>query len=124
MNETTTAVATPTPKAKKAANNGKADRELRPLQIKVLKLLAKGKPLDRAKMYDALGFSAHSGLNDVLGKNDPKARAKMDKEKYMSLISLGYIKLIPAITGPDEDVHTPIMYVITASGRKALEKVK
>lgn len=105
-------------------SNGKVEKGLRPLQIKVLKVLDKAKgTLDRGDLYEALGFKQHSGLNDILGKNDPKARKEADEAKYPSLLSLGFIRLKEVKVDPkDEKVER--RYEITPSGRKALAKVK
>lgn len=111
----------PTKQNSKPGKNGRAPTEhqqLRPLQVRVLKELAKAKgPLTRAKLYDRLGFKAPSGLNNVLGKNDPKKRAKADKV-YPSLLTHGYVQLLEL----DVDGRIERGYEITASGRKALEK--
>ena len=119
---TTETTAAPTTKASKASKASKAAPSassngdgLRPLQIKVLALLAKKGPMGRSKMYDALGFKAHSGLNDVLGKNDPRARKEADKAKYPSLLTLGYIDMFDVDGGANE-------YKITSTGKKALAK--
>lgn len=126
MSETTTVPTVETPKVAKPVKVKKASKpapakaksELRPLQLRVLEVLAKKGPMNRAKMYEALKFKAQSGLNDVLGKNDLKIRAKMDKEKYPCLLTLKAITLKEL----DIDGHTERVYEIAATGRKMLAK--
>ena len=136
--EATPMTQTAAPKAKKASKpkaksvpkataapstNGKREKKdgLRPMQIRVLKLLSKSKHgLTRTAMYEKLEFTQNSGLNDVLGKNDPAIRAKTDKAKYPSLLSLKYIRLNPT----DVDGKVENLYQITASGKAALTKAE
>lgn len=98
-----------------------AKSKLRALQIKVLRLLEKGARMDRATMYKSLGFRQNSGLNDVLGKNDPEKRAQADLKKYPSLLTLKYIRCRQV--GGDGEVELQNLYEITPAGRKALEKI-
>lgn len=112
-----------------SSSNGTTLKGLRPLQIKVLQLLAKqatGQPpwgvLTRTSMYEALGFKTQSGLNDILGKNDPAKRAEADAAKYPSLLTLGYIKL--STTSSKDDQPKERVYSITAKGKKAVAKIK
>lgn len=108
-----------TPKTKAAVVNGKP-KGLRPLQIKVLNLLKGGAVLSRTQMYDKLGFKNQSGLNDVLGRNDPAVRARIDAEKYPSLLGLKYIR-ITMVPVPDAPSGAEFAgYEITAAGKKAL----
>mgnify|MGYP001573832044 CR=1 FL=1 len=104
------------PKAAKKTESGGANGELRPLQIRVLQALNRSSsPLSRTKLYDELGFKAQSGLNDVLGKNDLKARARADKEKYPCLLTLDMVELVELnIHGRAERV-----YQLTPKGKKA-----
>ena len=87
-------------------------------QIQVLQLLADGALLDRAALYDRLGFTQHSGLNDILGRMDPDKRAKND-QRYPSLLTLGYV----IIKRLDIDGVWENCYEITPSGKKALEVI-
>ena len=118
QNTTTKAATGKSDKAQKT--NGKMKKvnkgELRPIQIRVLKMLAKGACLPRSEMYDRLGYKAHSGLNRVLGFNDPVRRAQADKEGYPSLLSLGYVRIEEVdVAGRAENG-----YEITAKGKQAL----
>ncbi len=139
MTETTTTTPTiETPKATKPVKAKKASKPkskakaksstkptvekkdgLRPLQVRVLKALSK-KPMNRSKLYAALGFANESGLNDILGKNDLDARAKADKEKYPCLLTLKAIKM----NAVDVDGRTENVYEITATGRKLFAKAE
>lgn len=115
------------PSQKKPATKAEAKKSAKPeksskggptgRQIAVLKLLGKGACLTRSKMYDSLGYANHSGLNDVLGKNDPAKRAEADK-KYPSLLTLGFIRM----TEIDVDGRTEAAYEITGKGKQALER--
>lgn len=107
------------PVKSEAATNNKPKKGLRPLQVKVLELLDKHpNGMDRAGLYDALKFKAHSGLNRVLGYNDPERRAKSDAEDYPSLLSLSCIKMQ---TRQLENSKVNV-YVITAKGKQMLAK--
>lgn len=128
--ETTTTVTEAAPKAVKKAVKRSAKRDngevtaktlgITKLQARTLQALARAEgPLTRPKLYAALGFKNNSGLNDVLGKNDPKKRAAADKAKYPCLITLGHVRVKELdVDGAKENV-----YEIMASGRKIVEKL-
>lgn len=131
--ESTGAATTTTTKAKrtnkkgaKAKQNGKAKKGgrakkegLRKPQIRVLQVLKGGAELTRAQIADK-GEVDQAFLTTYIGSEDPKIRAKRDKQMMPSLLTLGYVKskCYPTDGGGEGPAH----YTITASGKAAYEK--
>lgn len=97
-------------------------------QQRILGALAKAKgPLTRGKINEACakaGFTTakkfSAWMTDPLGQADPKARkAAETKSGRKSLLTLGYVKQVDL----DIDGHKEVCFQLTATGRKALEKV-
>lgn len=117
----------PAPTKKKAAAKKSAPVDtakvakdgLRKPQIRVLQaLLEAGKPLDR-KQISQLGNVDYAMLNSYIGAYNDDVRAKNDRVVMPSLYTLGYIKF----SKQDVDGRDVIFNVLTATGRKAIEKI-
>lgn len=95
----------PEPKAKKDG--------LRKPQLRILAVLAKGKALSRPEISEKAPVDS-AACTEYLGSPDPAVRAANDKKHFPSLLGLGHIKA-------EQHEGEPVKYVITASGKKALE---
>ena len=126
MNGSISSVAEPVstkPVKKSKSKSAPIKSDLRPMQIKVLKLLSKSKgALSRGDLY--LKLDRSSGLNDVIGKNDPKKRAVADEAKYPSLLTRGHIRIIQVPVPDSQSGASECRYEITAAGKKALAKAE
>lgn len=88
---------------------------LRGPQVRILEALSKSnKPLSRAEIAKKAKTDL-AGLTEQIGSSDPARRKANDKKHFPSLLTLGYLK-----EGQDKETNA-VLYVITASGRKALE---
>lgn len=92
---------------------------LRKPQIAVLTALSKNsRALSRNQISEKAGVDL-AGLTEWIGSEDEGRRLANDKKHFPSLISLRHVK-----HGPSEDGGSGATYIITESGRKALEKSK
>ncbi len=117
MSETTTAVV-----AKKSSKKteGKPEKKgLRKAQVKVLQVLLKADGLNRQQIAEKSGCDL-AWMNSWIGSNDKEVRAKNDAKEFPCLLTLGYVKVVPATS---DDIRGTC-YSISSNGRKALEKIQ
>lgn len=105
---------------KKGAAAPRAKKEgLRKPQVRVLQALAKSKKpngeMSRVEIAEVANVDG-AMLNSYIGSSDDAIRAANDKKYMPSLLTLGYVKDFDPAEGGG------MLYAITASGRKALEK--
>jgi hypothetical protein len=90
---------------------------LRAAQQRILATLAKAdKPMTRAEIAEAAKCD-QAGLVEMIGSPDPKKRAANDAKHFPSLLTLGLLK------EGEPTAEGTVRYVITAKGRKAVEKL-
>ena len=104
-----------TPAKAKSAAKATTNGGLRKPQYRILKALAKGKPLTRAQLAEKAPVDVAACV-EYVGSHDEATRKANDKKHFPSLISLGLVRF-----GNDEDAGAAV-YEITAKGKTAAEK--
>ncbi len=106
--------------APKASTNGKPKTEggLRKPQIRIIKVLAKGRPMSRAQIAEKAPVDV-AGCVEWIGSHDERTRKANDRKHFPSLITLGLVRL--SNISNNEDVVGAI-YEITAKGRAEAAK--
>lgn len=117
INEAGGIVATKTKRRKREPNPN-----LRPTQIKVLKVLIRASADSESTALKLVEVARKVRVSKVMvhyavGASDPRYRAQHDKKRmYRSLLTRGYVKVVQY---PDE---RSTRYYITASGERAYEE--
>lgn len=113
------AAKTPAPKTDKTSTNGAAKKDgLRKPQIKVLEVLNKtGRSLTSKEIAEK-GQIDRASLSGYIGALDDARRSNDDKNRFVSLLTLKFVRCAP----PESDDDKATRFEITALGKKALEK--